>query len=80
MVNIIDKVISFNNTFVGAVPLPYYYYINYYLPTHIFELNCTGIENNIWDCPYDDSYHYCGRYQDAAVLCQCKYCYSTSKL
>ena len=23
----------------------------------------------VWDCPYDDSYNYCSRYQDAAVIC-----------
>ena len=74
MVSIIDKVISFNITFVGAVPLPSYYYYHYYHPTYIYELNCTGVENNIWDCPYDDSYnYYCSYYQDATVVCQCKY-------
>ena len=36
-------------------------------------MNCTGVESNIWDCPYDDSYHYCNNYQDAAVVCQCMY-------
>ena len=36
-------------------------------------MNCTGMENNIWDCPYDNSYQYCSKYQDAAVICQCIY-------
>ena len=83
MVNIIDKIIALNNTFLGAISLNnncryYYYYYNYcyyydyYSPTYIYDLNCSGIENNIWDCPYNDNYHYCSYYQDAAVVCQCK--------
>ena len=56
---------------IGAIPLPNYYN-NYYHPSYIYNLNCTGVENNIWDCPYDDSYmHYC-KY-NAAVMCQCKH-------
>ena len=71
--------ITYNDTFTGAISLStsylygYYLNINYYHPTYIYELKCTGIENNIWDCPYSDSYHYCRYYQDAAVICQRKY-------
>ena len=70
--------ITCNDSFIGAISLSPYYYYDYYSPTYIYELNCTGIENSIWDCLYDDSYHYCSYYQDAAVVCQCKYCYNTS--
>ena len=77
MVSIIDKKITLNNTFAGAISLRgnyynYYYYYSYYSPIYIYELNCTGVENSILDCPYDDSYQYCSYYQDAAVVCQCK--------
>ena len=77
MVSIVDKMITLNNTFVGAISLNsncyyyYCYYYDYYRPTNIYDLNCTGVENNILNCPYDDSYHYCNYYQDAAVICQC---------
>ena len=79
MVSIIDKKNALINTFVGAISLNnncynyYCFYYHYYHPTHIYKLNCTGVEYNIWNCPYDDSYHYCSRYQDAAVICQCMY-------
>ena len=76
MVSVIDKEIHFNNTFVGAVPLPRYYYNSYYHPTYIYKLDCIGVENNILDCPYDNSYRYCSYYKDAAVVCQCKYSYN----
>ena len=96
MVNIVDKMITYSNSFVGAISLNrncynnyyyyyYYYYYSYYYyyyyycyyydydsTTYIYDLNCTGVESNIWDCPYDGSYHYCNRYQDAAVICQSK--------
>ena len=64
-------------TYLGtSSPPSNYYYYDYYSPTRIYDLNCTGIENNIWDCPYcpyDDHYHFCSYYQDAAVICQCMY-------
>ena len=72
--------ITYNDTFIGAISLSTNNYYDYYNPTYIYELNCTGIENNIWDCPYDDSYHYCSYYQDAAVVCQCKYSDNTCQL
>ena len=78
MVNIVDKMTALNSTFVGAISLSSNYYSEYYHPTYIYDLNCTGVENSIWDCPYDNIYNYCSRYQDAAVICQCKYCYNTS--
>ena len=81
MVNIVDKKIALNSTFVGAIPQTsnyYNYYYSYYSPIYIYDLNCTGIENSILDCPYDNSYHYCRYNQDAVVVCQRKYSYNTS--
>ena len=37
----------------------------------IKDLNCTGNESSIWDCPMNGlSNYYCN--DDAAVVCQCK--------
>ena len=41
--------------------------------THFKDLNCSGHEDNIFDCPYDrhtDSS--CSNHDDASVICQCK--------
>uniref|UniRef100_A0A1X7U210 SRCR domain-containing protein n=1 Tax=Amphimedon queenslandica TaxID=400682 RepID=A0A1X7U210_AMPQE len=38
---------------------------------HINDLNCTGNESSIWDCPMNSLSSYsCGSYDDAAVVCQ----------
>ena len=43
-------------------------------PIHIRELNCTGSEDSIWDCPYDNRPRSnCGATNDAAIVCECKY-------
>ena len=73
MVNFVDKIVYFDNTFIGAVPLPNNCYNNNHSPTYIYDLNYAGVESNIWDCPYEDNYHYGSHYQDAAVICQCKW-------
>lgn len=44
---------------------------NWYM--HFKDLNCSGHEENIFDCPFDkfiDSS--CSNYEDASVICQCK--------
>ena len=51
--------------------LPPTYYNHYYHPVHIYDMNCTGTESSIWDCPYDNITQ-CTTSYDAAVLCQCK--------
>lgn len=39
----------------------------------INDLNCTGNELSIWDCPHNGLNDYsCGIYDDASVICQCK--------
>ena len=41
---------------------------------HINDLNCTGEEESIWDCPQNELSGYsCYHYQDASVICQCKW-------
>ena len=39
---------------------------------HIKDLNCTGNESSIWDCPMNKLTDYsCYHYDDASVICQC---------
>ena len=64
-------IVLYAHTDIGVIPLPGSYY-NYYRPNYIFDLNCTGMESNVWDCPYDDSDQYCSYSQVASVICQCK--------
>jgi len=47
------------------------------LPVHIIDINCTGEEETIWDCPQnnltiDDTM--CDSGQDALIQCQGKAC------
>ncbi|XP_019863236.1 PREDICTED: deleted in malignant brain tumors 1 protein-like [Amphimedon queenslandica] len=38
---------------------------------HINDLNCTGTESSLWDCPMNGLHEYsCSHYDDAAVACQ----------
>ena len=40
---------------------------------HINDLNCTGNESSIWNCPMNGLADYsCYHYDDAAVICQCE--------
>lgn len=40
---------------------------------YINDLNCTGTESSLWDCPMNGlKDYYCYHYDDAAVACQCK--------
>ena len=52
--------------------LPYYYYYDYSTSPFIFDLNCTGTEETILDCPYIESAgsYSCSSYYDAALICQ----------
>jgi len=41
------------------------------LPIHINDLNCTGSEERVWECPHNGIAGYsCNHYQDASVICQ----------
>ena len=49
------------------------------LPIHIMDLNCSGSEDSIWDCPYNELHDYndmCNEDDDAAVVCQCNNYYN----
>lgn len=52
--------------------LPWYYYYDYSTRAFIFDLNCTGTEEAILDCPYIESAgsYSCNSYYDAALICQ----------
>ena len=40
-------------------------------PIHINDLNCTGSEESVWECPHNGIEGYsCNHYQDASVMCQ----------
>ena len=40
---------------------------------HINDLNCTGTESSLWNCPMNGLIGYsCYHYDDAAVVCQCE--------
>ena len=61
----------FKTLIEGAVVLPIYYYYDYSVTPIIFDLNCTGTEEAILDCPYIERGSYsCSNYYDAAVICQ----------
>ena len=48
-------------------------------PIHINDLNCSGREESIWNCPHNGLIDYsCSHYDDAAVLCQSEYIYYTN--
>ena len=59
----------------GAVPAGKYYYSNRDYPVYIFDLNCNGTEDSIWDCSYNQSIQSCSHntYSNkaASVICQC---------
>lgn len=45
------------------------------LPIHIYDLNCTGNEERVWECPHNGIEGYsCGyNRDDARLLCSGKY-------
>ena len=47
-------------------------YTEYTWPFHIIDINCTGNERTIWDCPYNKLFHVhtCTQAQDASLRCQ----------
>ena len=44
-------------------------YVTTVWPIHIMDINCTGLEESIWDCPFNNG-RVCTRMQDASVQCQ----------
>ena len=55
---------------VGAISGNGYYTFN--LPVHILDLNCTGNESSLWDCPYNGTADFfnCPSSHDAEVICR----------
>ena len=51
-----------------ALNYPYYYYNEHSFPFHIVDLNCTGVEQNIWNCPSNGLLK-CPSNVDAAISC-----------
>ena len=41
-------------------------------PFHIIDLNCTGIEVTVWECPHNDLFetYSCASRSDASVRCR----------
>ena len=72
------KIYIINSNFIsfikGAIPAGNYYNNNGY-PVYIFDLNCTGTEDSIWDCSYNQTTQSCSHKtysnKDASVICQC---------
>lgn len=57
----------------GAIPVVSGSFSTNKWPFGIIDLNCTGKENNIWDCPYNGTHDYtCLWSHDASVICQGK--------
>ena len=50
-------------------------FFNYEWSIGLFELRCSGNENNIWDCSYNitDEGEYCDQHNDTSVFCMRKF-------
>ena len=58
------------NPFQGAIAAQRSY-TEGVLPIHINDLNCTGSEERVWECPHNGIVGYsCNHYSDASVMCQ----------
>lgn len=45
-------------------------YYDYNIPLHIINLNCTGNEESVWNCPSStQGQGYCTVYNDVSVAC-----------
>ena len=48
-------------------------FTEYILPHTLFNVNCSGDETNLFDCPHTSGKpvgSYCNYYEDAGVICQ----------
>ena len=58
----------------GAIPLTGMY-TEVLKPIFIKDLNCTGSEESMWECPHNGIKGYsCNHWQDASVICQGALC------
>ena len=61
-----------NKLIQGAVGSSIVYYSSA-TKHNILDLNCTGNENTILDCPYNGlSNYYCSLSKDANIFCECE--------
>ena len=62
----------------GSIAASGYYTENTW-PFHILDLNCTGVENSIWNCSYNGLFSYnCPSRHDASLKCQGSSIYTMS--
>ena len=50
------------------------YYIELALPVNVYDVQCSGSEENLLNCTYNNynyysSYYYCSRYENVGVSC-----------
>ena len=51
------------------IPITSFIYTESVWPIHINDLNCTGSEESVWECPHNGIEGYsCGHYRDDARL------------
>ena len=55
---------------LGAIPATGYYSLD--MPVSIVDLNCTGNESSIWECPSNGTINFfnCPSNHDAEVICR----------
>ena len=45
-------------------------------PVYMNDVNCTGVEESIWDCPHNGITGYsCDHLEDASVICHGETCF-----
>ena len=58
---------------LGAVPITGAF-INYQWPVMIYDINCTGSEQTVKDCPHNGiANHLCQQREAASLICQSEY-------
>ena len=73
LVNIVLLHVYINKLILGAVGSSVVYYYSLATKHNIIDLNCTGNENTILDCPYNGlSNYYCSLSKDANIFCECE--------
>ena len=72
-------ILSISHANTGAIGPSIAYYKSYTSSHHIIQLNCTGTELTVLECPFslsnDDA---CSLNNDANVFCECKLLYMLS--
>ena len=65
--------IPLNSVLLGAVPITGAF-INYQWAVMIYDINCTGSEQTLGDCPHNGiNDHLCQRREAASLICQSEY-------